>query len=35
MVVRRQRRPLHPEGISPLVMVEALIADLPSERTFS
>ncbi len=25
--------PLHPEGISPLVMVEALIADLPSERT--
>ncbi|HMD66087.1 MAG TPA: hypothetical protein VKG22_05495, partial [Stellaceae bacterium] len=25
--------PLHPEGISPLVMVEALIADQPSERT--
>ena len=25
--------PLNPEGISPLVMVEGLIADLPSERT--
>jgi hypothetical protein len=25
--------PLYPEGISPLVLVEALIADLPSART--
>jgi hypothetical protein len=25
--------PLHPDGISPLVLVEALIADLPSART--
>jgi hypothetical protein len=25
--------PIHPDGISPLVLLEALIADLPSART--